>query len=655
MCGIAGMAGAADRPILEAMLERTRHRGPDDRGVYLASGESPDARAAIGNNRLAILDLSPNGHQPMSNPAQTIWVAYNGEIYNFRELRAELESEGYKFHSEADTEILPYLYEKYGPSMVRRLNGIFAFAIWDARSRELLIFRDRMGVKPLYYTQLGPRLYFASETKALFECPDVKFEIDASCLPEFLSLLYVPNPGTMLQGIQKLPPGSMLRWKAGEVSVERWWKPEYGDYFTDSEEELARELRRLLLAATERQLISDVPVGFFLSGGLDSSTLVACAAQKHSDLKCFSIQFKDEHGRLEQNDEDARYAAKVARHFGARFKAMEVEPKIVDWLPEVIYHLDDPVADHAAIATYLICKTAKPDVTVLISGQGGDEVFAGYRAHLAPTLANRLKRIPAGLRRFADRSAISFLAKHPGMIPGVKPGLALAFTRHLRRLLHTAELPAREQYAYVRSYNQPDDLHRLIAAPLRDQLHLGSVQQRFNGWFDELPSTDFLNQMLHADCSGFLPDLNLAYSDKLSMACSIEARVPLLDNEIVDFMLRVPPDLKINGTTQKYLMREAVRGLVPDEVIGRRKAGFGLPVRSWLRNELRPMVNDLLSPDRIRRRGLLNEREVASILAANDRGERDCTLQIWAMLTLELWMEAFVDRHRAVPMAGARA
>lgn len=648
MCGIAGMAGVANRDLMGRMLARIRHRGPDDSGMYVVDGQSPAGCIAIGNNRLSILDLSAKGHQPMSNGDGTIWVAYNGEIFNFHELRAELQADGYRFHSETDTEILPHLFEKYGSAMVNRLNGMFAFVVWDARSQELLLFRDRMGVKPLYYAQARSRLYFASETKALFECDDISFEFDLSALPEFLSLLYIPNPGTMLKGIRKLSPGCMLRWKNGETRVERFWQASYGPMFKESEDELAHELRKLLIAATERQLISDVPVGFFLSGGLDSTTLVACAAQSHTNLKCYSIQFKDEHGKLEQSDEDAQYAQTVAKHFGAHFQAMVVEPRLVDWLPDVIYHLDDPVADHAAIATYLICKTAKPHATVLLSGQGGDEVFAGYRAHIVPKVGHWLGWVPTWLRNAAVNTVLPRLAHSADKVPGASPGLVLAFTRHMRRLLDVANLQPRAQYAFVRSYFQPEDLRSLLSPEVRNELQLDAAALHFDRLFDQVRTEDFLNQMLYVDCNSFLPDLNLAYTDKLSMACSLEARVPLLDNELVDFMMRVPPELKIKGTTQKYLLRKAVRGMVPDGVIKRRKAGFGLPVRSWIRNELREMVGDLLSERRIRERGLFDSKEVASILDANERGERDYTLPIWALLTLELWLQTFADQSQRV-------
>ena len=319
MCGIAGMAGVEDKPLLDAMLAITRHRGPDDWGTYMAGGTTPASMLAFGNNRLKILDLSVAGHQPMGTSDGAVQVVFNGEIFNFQELRRELESDGYCFRSHADTEILAPLYLKYGSTMVERLNGMFAFGLWDVRQRTLMIARDRMGIKPLYYTQIGGRLYFASEIKALLACGEIEPELDPAAVREFLSLLYVPNPGTMFKDILKLPPGCLMFWRDGKVRLQKFWdSSELKEYSTASEADLTAQCRQVLQDSVRRQLISDVPVGFFLSGGLDSSSLLACASQVHDGpLRCYSIAFTDEHGRLEQSDEDARYAKVVAEHFHA--------------------------------------------------------------------------------------------------------------------------------------------------------------------------------------------------------------------------------------------------------------------------------------------------------------------------------------------------
>ncbi len=644
MCGIAGMAGVEDKRLLNAMLEVTRHRGPDDWGTYTAGGATTSGMLAFGNNRLKILDLSAAGHQPMATPDGAVWVVFNGEIFNFPELRQELESDGIEFRSHTDTEILGHLYQKYGSAMVERLNGMFAFAIWDTRQRMLMIARDRMGIKPLYYTQVRDRLYFASEIKALLACDEIEPELDPAALREFLSLLYVPNPGTMFKRILKLPPGHVLFWRNGKVELEKFWDSSQPvEYYRDSEADLVARCREVMTSSVRRQLISDVPVGFFLSGGLDSSTILACASQVHQGpLSCYSIVFSDEHGKLEQSDDDARYSKQVAAHFNADWHQIVAHPNVVELLPQVIWHLDDAIADHAAIATYLICREAKENVTVLLSGQGGDEVFAGYRVHLVDRITRWLRIIPAPLRRGLLVKLLKSLSNHPAVVPGVKPGLVLAYSRFVQKLLKLSDQNQIDQYVSMRSYLDEHEVDELLSPQMRE-LSRGRHDARLLEHFADASDLDFVNQMLYVDQQTFLPDLNLAYSDKLSMAASIEARVPFLDNEVVDFMRRVPPELKLHGYTQKYLLKKSMEGLLPREVIYRRKAGFGLPVRSWLRNELREMLNDLLSPDRVRQRGILNPKTVARFLRENASGERDYTLQLWALLTLEVWQQCLVD------------
>jgi asparagine synthase (glutamine-hydrolysing) len=647
VCGIAGMAGVADEILLKQMLAIIRHRGPDDSGTYAHRGTTAASRVAIGNNRLSIIDLSPAGHQPMCNEDATVWVVYNGEIYNFAALRQELLDDGHKFISHTDTEVLVHLYEKYGTDMVKRLNGMFAFALWDTRSRELWIFRDRMGIKPLYYTLVGGRLYFASEIKALLACDEIAIEIDHTALCNYLAYLYVPSPGSMFKNIHKLPPGHSLRWRNGEIQLDCYWDISYGEYFQDSETVLAERLRELMITATRRQLISDVPVGFFLSGGLDSSTLVACAAQAgESALKCYSIAFKDEHRQTEQCTEDARYARLVADHFGAKFHQIVVDPEAVSLLPKVAWHLDDPIADPAAIATYLISEAAGSEATVLMSGQGADEVLGGYHAHCVHKIAAWLKFIPPHLREVTAPNLLQWASVHKDKLIGIPPGLLLAVCRNSEKVLRTAGMAPSEQYAAFRAFMLDADMRRLLSddsnAATPDWRH-GNT---FLKLFEKVSGADYLNQMLYVDSRTVLPDLNLAVADRLSMACSMEVRVPFLDNEIVEFLGRVPPSLKIHGFTQKYLLRKAMAGVLPNEILRRRKAAFGLPVRAWLKNELKDMLTDMLSEERVRDRGLFDPAAVTEMIRANDRGEREYTLQLWSLLTLELWHQAFVGQKK---------
>jgi asparagine synthase (glutamine-hydrolysing) len=649
MCGIAGMAGVADEHLLKSMLSITRHRGPNDTGVYVAEGRSPAACVAIGNNRLSIIDLSPAGHQPMTNEDGTVWVAYNGEIYNFPELREELVSDGHQFKSRTDTEVLVHLYEKHGMEMVKRLNGMFAFAIWDVSRQELIIFRDRMGIKPLYYTQVGDCLYFASEVKALLACAEIAVEVDAGSLYQYLAYLYVPNPASLFKGISKLPPGHTLRWRKGIVRIDSYWDLSYGNYFRESEKDLAKRLRELLVNVTRRQLISDVPVGFFLSGGLDSSTLVACAAQTPgASLNCYSIAYKEEHGRFEQCSEDALYARQVAAHFGADFHEIVVEPQVANLLPKVVWHMDDPISDPSAIAAYLISEAAASQVKVLLSGQGADEVFGGYRVHRAHKSNALLRLIPRKVREEIAPGVLKWLARHKDRAVVISPGLLMAVCRFGDKMLRTSGLGPQEQYATLRSYLLDADLRALLSPEANAETVGLNHADAFRKHFEKASREDFVNQMLYVDAKTFLPDLNLAVSDKMSMACSIEVRVPFLDNEIVDFLGRVPPNLKIRGLTQKYILRKAMEGVLPRPILTRRKAAFGLPIRSWFKNELREMLKDMLSEDRMRRRGLLEPRAVTRMIHDNETGERDYTLPLWGLLTLELWHQAFLDQRMAV-------
>jgi len=647
MCGLAGMAGVRDSALLDAMLKITRHRGPDDRGTYLTNGDSPEFQAAIGSNRLKVLDLSSAGHQPMSSPRGEVWVVYNGEIFNFAALRDELRADGLSFRSQTDTEVLPLLYLKYGDRMVEHLNGIFAFAIWDSRQQRLLVARDRMGVKPLYYARAGSRLYFASEVKSLLLAPELRAEMDPAALSEFLSLLYVPNPGTMFKNILKLEPGCRLTWQAGKISIDRYWdSSERIPWMPGDERELARQCRTVLKDAVRRQLVSDVPVGFFLSGGLDSSALLACAAEVHSGpLRCYTIAFQKEHARMEQSGDDRSYAKLVAERFGAECHELMVAPDVADLLSKVIWHMDDAVADPAAIATYLICREAKSDATVLLSGQGADELFGGYRVHLISTLARRLRLLPSILRERLMPAVLQAVSGLGARMPSLNPGLLMAACRFSGKALRMSGLTPQDQYIGMRSYLDGMELSSLLNPDV-----LGAARPPdliLKKHFSAAASLDFVDQMLYVDQQTFLPDLNLAYTDKQSMAASIEVRVPFLDHVVVDFMRQVPPELKLHGYTQKYILKKAMEDVLPPEVISRRKAAFGLPVRSWLKNELREMVGDLLSERRVRERGLFQPGAVARMVRENGR-RRDYTLQLWSLLTLELWQQVFIDESRSV-------
>ena len=641
MCGICGMAGFADLALLERMTTLIAHRGPDDQGHYVSS----DGWVGLGNRRLSIIDLSPAGHMPMANDDGTVWITYNGEVYNFLELRRRLQQRGYRFRSGTDTETILHLYEDEGVEAFKQLNGMFAVAIWDARQKELILARDRFGVKPLYYAEYEGNLLFGSEVKSLLLDPRVRRELDPEALHYFLAHLWVPGPKTMFKGILKLPPGHYLRWRAGKYQIHPYWQICWTEDVKASTVELARELRAILERAVERHLIADVPIGLYLSGGLDSSTLLGLMSQiTRAPVEAYTIAFRSEDARLEQGaGEDARYAELVARHFGARFHRLQIEPDIVNVLPRVLWHLDEPVADPAAINTLLIAEAAHPSLKVLMSGQGADEVFAGYRVHLVDRFARAAAWLPKKVRLGVAAPALSALPDLAERVPGVHPGLMLAIHRYFSKVLSGVELSPEDRYIFNRSYYTAEQQLALYHPDLRARFMAFDSGLRHRQYFAEVPHDDFVNRMLHVDLKTFLPELNLTYGDKLSMAASIEMRVPFLDYEVVEFMTRVPARLKVRGLTGKYLLRRAVADLLPSSILRRRKAGFGAPIRRWLDIDLAEMVDDLLSSETVRARGYFDPAAVHRLVENDRQGIEDNTYHIWALLTLELWQRIFID------------
>jgi asparagine synthase (glutamine-hydrolysing) len=661
MCGICGTAGFVESGLLDRMVELIRHRGPDDNGVYI----SPSHQVGLGNCRLSIIDLSPAGHMPMSNEDGSIWITQNGEIYNFPELRQQLERKGHKFRSRSDTEVLIHGYEEWGLDLLQRLNGMFAFALLDLRDNShrqgprLLLARDRFGVKPLYYWSKAEKLIFASEIKAILLANEVEARLNLEALHRYLSFLWIPGPATMFAGIEQVPPGHFLSWDGNRAEISPYWQLRFTPAEEVKEQAASEELRTILQGAVNRHLISDVPVGVFLSGGLDSTTILALSSNGGgARRKAFTIAYRSEDAGLEQSADDAKYARRVARHYGADYHEIEVAPAIVDLLPKVVWHLDNPVADPAAIATYLICSAARPDLKVLLSGQGADEVFAGYRVHMSHILAEYLGRVPSALRNPSLAVMLNLMKATKNYIPGVHSGLLMAAHRFLEKLRDNTLLEPEDRYIASRTYCSEAELHKLYNPELRCSLACSFITKEYRKHFSAVESSDFINRMLYVDAKTFLPDLNLAYCDKLSSAASVEVRVPFLDNEVVDFALRLPPELKLKGVTGKHILRRAVSGVVPRDVVRRRKAGFGAPIRKWMRDDLRNIVNDLLSEETIRRRGLFDPPAISKLLAEERAGVRDNAYRIWALITLEIWQRTFIDSaprmdQQRVPIKGA--
>jgi len=635
MCGICGTAGFSDFALLKQMTDVIAHRGPDDEGHYI----SKNGLVALGNRRLSILDLSHSGHMPMCDPSRQVWITYNGEVYNSAELRRNVGDENYIFNSSSDTETVLALYLKYGISSFTMLNGMFAYAIWDSRSQELFIVRDRFGIKPLYFTNAASGLIFGSEVKSLLCSSEVQKELNLSSLGAYLTHLWVPGPATMYKNVEKLKPGHYLRWFQNKTTLHKYWEITWSNGLKDSESNLATELKRLLKQAVSRNLISDVPLGLLLSGGLDSTILLSLMTEitgKSQDV--YTITLKEEDAKLEQaGSQDEKYAKIVAHEYGARYHEIEIDSDITSLLPETIYYLDEPVADPASINSLLIARRASRDVKVLLSGQGADEIFGGYRAYLSDRVGNAFSTIPRPLR---NRAILPLLNVLPvlGSLPGVHKGYLLAVQRYFSNIIRAVDMTSIDRYMDARTYHDNNSLNRLLTEDAREAQRAHEPNAMHMKCFSEVSSEDFVNQMLHVDIKTFLPELNLTYSDKMGMAASVETRVPYLDNDLVDFMSQIDPKLKIKGMTGKHILRKAVENSVPKSVIRRRKAGFGAPIRKWLGSDLVEMTNDLLSEDRVRRRNIFNYEEVTSMLKSHREGSRECTYQIWAMLVLEIWM-----------------
>ncbi len=661
MCGISGLVNCGDSKSLARMTSVQSHRGPDDSGLW--ERRFPDGTyVGLGSRRLAILDLSPDGHMPMcnektsnektsnektSNENGSVWITYNGEIYNFADLRHELEAKGHRFRSHTDTEVIIHLYEEYGVECLNRLNGMFAFAICDLRGSapKLFLARDHFGIKPLYYWEQGGKLAFASEIKALLEVPGIETRLNMEALHQYLTFLWVPDPATMFDGIRKLEAGHYALWQRGEFKIEQYWDltfPPAGHRFQQNQAGLEDEIRQRFCASVEQQMVSDVPIGAFLSAGLDSSSIVAAMARKQS-VRTYTITFPREYRVGETAIDDPAVPRRLARSLGCQHHEIVVEPDVVNLLPELTWHMDEPTADPAILTAYLVCREAKKQSTVLLSGVGGDELFAGYRKHVAEGWASAYRQAPALARSAAERTLLA--------MPSFRGTSMKGPLRMAKKMARSAALTSSEAFIRNCTYFDAQQKADLYAPELRSSAGF-NPSSRHQAAFDKVAHSDFLNQMLYLDSKIFMPTLNLTYNDKMSMASSVEVRVPFLDRHLAEFVAwNVKPEWKLKGRWRpvtKYIFREAMRSMLPEEVLRQPKAGFAAPVDYWLAHDLRPVVDDLLSESQVRSRGLFRPEVVRSYVDAHRRGSEDWSMQIWQLLTLETWMQLFMD-------GGARA
>ena len=633
MCGIAGFvnqrsAGPARGPeecaaVLDRMCRVIAHRGPDDQGVMVTRDG-----VALGMRRLSIIDLA-GGHQPLSGCDGSATIVFNGEVYNFRELRRELEARGHRFKTHSDTEAIVHAFEEYGEACVEHLRGMFAFAIWDGRARRLFVARDRAGKKPLYYTVTPSGAFvFGSELKSLLEHDEVGRETNAEALDAYLTLGYVPEPLSIFRGVHKLPPGHHLTFADGRVTVKSYWDFRYeptGE--ARREEEYVEELRGLLDEAVRIRLVADVPLGAFLSGGVDSSTVVGLMA-RHTNrpVKTFSIGFH------EDSYNELKYARLASERFGTEHVEFIVTPDICDIVDELVWHFDEPFADSSAIPTYMVSKLAREHVKVVLSGDGGDELFAGYTRYVTDTRRSGFARLPRFLRR------------------GVMQPLSarLPHGARGRNYLHNVALDPVERY--LDSVSVFTKLNRLLlyTQDFRSRLSDDDLAAlRFRDYAARVHTGEALDKLLYIDSKTYLPGDILTKVDRMSMAASLEARVPLLDHKLIEFVTRIPAALKMRGLETKHIFKRAVRDLAPAEILDRPKQGFGVPIEQWINNQLRGRIRETLSETRARERGYVEPRYVQTLLDEHEHGRRDHSTQLWALFMLELWHRAFVDDLKA--------
>jgi asparagine synthase (glutamine-hydrolysing) len=624
VCGIAGKASLdADVParLIEQMCEHQAHRGPDSRGVLTSGG------IGLGIQRLRVIDLE-TGDQPVHNEDRSVAVVLNGEIYNFQELRRELQKRGHTFSTHSDTEVIAHLYEEHGVDLVKRLNGMFAFALWDERRRRLLIARDRVGKKPLFYSEQSGWLSFASELGALMADPDIPREVDMAAIDCYLAYGYIQAPRSIWRHVKKLPPGHMLVWEHGNTRVAGYWRLDYSQKTNAPLPELEEELRTQVAAAVRRRMISDVPLGALLSGGVDSSIVVSeMAAASPRPVKTFSIGFQQE----EYNE--LPLARLTAQRFGTDHEEFTVQPHAIEIVPKLVRHYGEPYADSSAIPSFYLAELTRQHVTVALNGDGGDESFAGYLRHMANALSAGLDRAPRPARRAVARTGTRLLrARHSRSASG-----------YLRRFLASIDGDGPTRYARQIGVFSPAERDRLLCEPLSPAIHSQTDDVIAAPW-RKASGHSRLDILLETDVDTYLPGDLLVKMDIASMAYSLEARSPLLDPAVMQFAASLPARYKARLASKKWILRRAYRGRVPDEVLDGKKRGFGVPLGAWFRNELRDYTQEVLLDPKTLDRGLLREAPVRALLDQHNRGDADRSMQIWALLMLELWHREFVDR-----------
>ncbi len=637
MCGIAGFADTyrsdaraprndADFALVHRMCEVIRHRGPDDEGIHVEPG------VGLGMRRLSIIDLA-TGHQPIHNEDRTVWLVFNGEIYNYRELRTELESAGHQFYTSSDTETIVHAYEHWGEAAFGRLRGMFGIALWDRPRQTLLLARDRAGIKPLHFVERHGRLFFGSEIKSLLAAGAIEREIDLEAMDHYLSFLYAPRDRSFFKGVRKLPPGHFLRWRNGNPEIVKYWEISAAEPFRGSDGEAAAALRGVLADAVRSHMVSDVPLGAFLSGGVDSSIVVGLMAEASSrPIQTFSIGFD------EPAFDELEHARTVAAHFGTDHHEFVVRPDGLAILDRLVEHFDEPFADSSAIPTWYVSEIARRHVTVVLSGDGGDELFGGYDRYLPhPRVAQFDRLAVPGARTLAG-------ALWPLLPHGAR---GKNFLRHVSR-------DDNGRYLDSVAFFQPDEKRGLYSSGVRQSLGLWSAEDALGAQFARFASLPAHSRMMRFDFETYLPEDVLTKVDRMSMAHSIETRVPLLDNDVIDFAATLPAALKIRHGRRKHVLKEAARTLLPPGIVDRKKQGFGIPLGVWFRGGLTDVFSDVLRSPRTRQRGYFEPSFVDRLVTEHLAGTRDHTLRLWQLMVFELWHRHYLDGAAVVPASAVQ-
>ncbi|MDP8230823.1 MAG: asparagine synthase (glutamine-hydrolyzing) [Candidatus Gorgyraea atricola] len=636
MCGICGKVSLntnanISEGLIRKMCSVLAHRGPDNEGVYLGTPNhslrsgTGQARVGLGHRRLSVIDVSSRGHQPMGNEDGSIWLVMNGEIYNFSELRKDLEKKGHIFKSHTDAETIIHLYEEKGIDCLNDLRGGFAFTIWDEKKQRLFVARDRIGKKSVYYTYRNQTLIFASEIKAILKDPETSVEVNRGVVTDYLSYGYVPTPESMFKGIMKLPPAHFMIYEKGNIKIEKYWELDFSKKNRLSEPECCKRIMDLLEEATRIRMISDVPLGAFLSGGIDSSAVVYMMSKLSSKpIKTFSIGFED------REYSELKFARQIADRFGTEHKEYMVKPNAIEVLPKLVWHYNEPYADSSALPSYYVAKMTRQEVAVALNGDGGDECFGGYERFMAARFAEYLKIVPAPfLRAIAGRLPESL---------GLKD-----FRTRLKRFLLMASKSYRERHYNWVSIFRDSEKEELFSGAFKDEIKDRDSFAYLDGAFDRCRSKDVVDKVMSADIRTNLLDDLLVKMDIATMANSLEGRSPFLDHRMMEFAATIPSSMKIKGTRLKYILKQALSDVLPKEILSRGKMGFGVPIDRWFRDELKDYSHEILMSSKCINRGYFKKEGIKALLDGHCEGRANNGARIWSLLNLELWHRMFVD------------